>query len=56
MDNDVVRDNAAYREAGRSAVRLLKTLAEMIPLRSDTLDIENEIARLEKVFGDKQGR
>jgi hypothetical protein len=53
MDNDEVRDDAAYREAGRAAVRLLKTLAELIPLRSDTPEIKKEIARLEKVLGDK---
>lgn len=52
MDDSKVVDNVTYIEAGQSAVRLLKVLASMIPLRSDIPKIRDEIGRLEKVFGD----
>jgi hypothetical protein len=39
-----------YLEAGRSAVRLLNTLAGMVSLRSDTAQMRDEISRIEQVF------
>ena len=45
------QDEAAMREAGKQAVRLLKQMAAMLPLRSDTPQIKEEIARIEKIFG-----
>lgn len=45
-------DVAALREAGKVAVDLLKQLAAMLPLRSDTARIKNEIAHIERVFNE----
>jgi hypothetical protein len=45
-------DKATLRKAGKSAVSLLKELAAMLPLRSDTAKINDEIARLERIFED----
>ena len=46
------QDKAALREAGKLAVSLLKELAAMLPLRSDTAKIKDEIARIERVFNE----
>jgi hypothetical protein len=46
------QDEAALREAGKLAVTLLKQLAAMLPLRSDTAKINDEIARIERVFNE----
>jgi hypothetical protein len=46
------RDKADMREAGKLAVSLLKQLAAMLPLRSDTAKINDEIARIERVFNE----
>ena len=50
-DNEIT----AYIQEGQAAVRLLKRLVEMVPLRSDMPAILTEIARIEKIFncGDK---
>jgi hypothetical protein len=40
----------AYIQAGPAAVRLLKRLAEMVPLRSDMPAILSEIARIDNIF------
>jgi hypothetical protein len=40
-------------EAGRSAVRLLKSLIAATPLRSDTPKIKAEIAQIEEIFGEE---
>lgn len=45
-------ENAAdfYMKAGRSAVRLLREMETMLPLRSDIPRIRKRISRLEKAF------
>jgi hypothetical protein len=45
-DNEIT----AYIQEGQAAVRLLKRLVEMVPLRSDMPAILGEIARIEKIF------
>lgn len=50
MTNDILLKDASYIEAGRSAVRLLNILAGMVPLRSDTAQMRDEISRIEGVF------
>jgi hypothetical protein len=40
----------AYIQSDKAAVRLLKRLAEMAPLRSDMPAILAEIARIDKIF------
>jgi hypothetical protein len=55
MDDRSKETDTSYIEAGQSAVRLMKEMAAMIPLRSDSLKIRERILRIEQVFdGDKQ--
>ncbi len=55
MDDRSKEMDTSYIEAGQSAVRLMKEMAAMIPLRSDSLKIRERILRIEQVFdGDKQ--
>lgn len=57
MDDRSRETDASYIEAGQSAVRLMKEMAAMIPLRSDSRKIRERILRIERVFdGDQQER
>ncbi|MGH6619240.1 MAG: hypothetical protein ACREF6_06830 [Alphaproteobacteria bacterium] len=50
MDDRRNETDTPYIEAGQSAVRLMKKMAEMIPLRSDSRKIREQILRIEQVF------
>lgn len=50
MDDRRNETDTPYIEAGQSAVRLMKQMAEMIPLRSDSRKIREQILRIEQVF------
>ena len=50
MDDRSRETDTSYIEAGQSAVRLMKEMAEMIPLRSDSRKIRERIHRIEQVF------
>lgn len=52
MDREGVNAEGFYIKAGRSAVRLLREMETMLPLRSDIPRIRKRISRLEKAFGD----
>lgn len=50
MDDRSNETDTSYIEAGQSAVRLMKKMAAMIPLRSDSRKIREQILRIEEVF------
>jgi hypothetical protein len=57
MDDRSKETDTSYIEAGQSAVRLMKEMAAMIPLRSDSRKIRERILLIEQVFdGRKQKR
>ena len=56
MNRETENAEAFYIKAGRSAVRLLKEMETMLPLRSDIPRIRKRISRLEKAFGGPKRR
>lgn len=50
MDDRSNETDTSYIEAGQSAVRLMKKMVAMIPLRSDSRKIREQILRIEEVF------
>ena len=56
MNREGETAEAFYIRTGRSAVRLLREMETMLPLRSDIPRIRKRISRLEKAFGDPKRR
>jgi hypothetical protein len=56
MNREGENTEVFYIKAGRSAVRLLREMETMLPLRSDIPRIRKRISRLEKAFGKPRRR
>jgi hypothetical protein len=54
MDDRSKETDTSYIEAGQSAVRLMKEMAAMIPLRSDSRKIRERILLIEQVFDGRE--